>query len=99
VAVNLQDLRLILRLVAGMLLGDPLLAQALLNVTIVYTSSQQMDWLDILAASLNVLPALAAASSAPGTQLQPGYCSSHRLCSFITNRTQQLVLTSQAQTS
>jgi hypothetical protein len=67
VAVNLQDLRLILRLVAGLLFGDPLLAQALLNVTIVYTSSQQMDWLDILAASLNVLPALAAASSAPGT--------------------------------
>ncbi|KAF8066207.1 LIP1P [Scenedesmus sp. PABB004] len=63
-----EDLRLILRLVAALLAGEPLLARPLLAVTIVYTNQQAMDWLDVLAAALNVLPGLAstAAGGAPG---------------------------------
>jgi hypothetical protein len=60
----LQDLRLILQLLAALLKSEPMLAQRLINVRIVYAASQTMDWLDVIIASLNVLPSLAATASA-----------------------------------
>ncbi|WIA13954.1 hypothetical protein OEZ85_002523 [Tetradesmus obliquus] len=59
-----QDLRLILKLLAALLKSEPLLAKPLMKVRIDYAGSQKMDWLDVIIASLNVLPALAATASA-----------------------------------
>lgn len=55
----LQDLHLILSLVATLLRNSPQLADALLGVTIDYNSGQKVDWVDIIVAALNVLPGLA----------------------------------------
>uniref|UniRef100_A0A383VTA8 Uncharacterized protein n=1 Tax=Tetradesmus obliquus TaxID=3088 RepID=A0A383VTA8_TETOB len=59
-----QDLRLILKLLAALLKSEPLLAKPLMKVRIDYAGSQKMDWLDVIIASLNVLPALATTVSA-----------------------------------
>lgn len=67
----LQDLCLILQLLSALLKQEPLLAKPLLEVSIIYTNNQRMDWLDVIVASLNVLPGLAmtasAAAAASGT--------------------------------
>jgi hypothetical protein len=61
----LQDLRLILKLLAALLKSEPMLAKYLMTVRIDYAASQKMDWLDVIIASLNVLPSLAA-NAVPG---------------------------------
>lgn len=75
-ACNAQDLRLILQLLAALLRAEPLLAQPLLGVSIVYTSGQTMDWLDVVTASLNVLPALAATTAPAGALAGAGGAAS-----------------------
>jgi hypothetical protein len=70
----LQDLHLILKLLAALLKANPLLAKPLMDVCIDYDKRQKMDWLDVIIASLNVLPSLAAtasvaAAAAPSQQL------------------------------
>jgi hypothetical protein len=57
-------LRLILKLLAALLKSEPMLAKFLMRVCIDYAISQKMDWLDVIIASLNVLPSLAATASA-----------------------------------
>jgi hypothetical protein len=57
------DLHLILQLLAALLKSDPLLAKHLMQVRIDYDNRQKMDWLDVIIASLNVLPSLAATAS------------------------------------
>ncbi|KAF6258720.1 hypothetical protein COO60DRAFT_1701205 [Scenedesmus sp. NREL 46B-D3] len=66
-----QDLRLILQLLAALLVSDPLLAKQLLTVRIAYADGQQMDWLDVIIASLNVLPVLASTASAAAAAAAP----------------------------
>lgn len=63
----LQDLHLILSLVATLLRNQPQLAEPLLAVTIDYDNNQKVDWVDIIVAALNVLPGLAARAA---TELQ-----------------------------
>jgi hypothetical protein len=58
-ACVLQDLQLILSLVATLLRNQPQLADVLLAVTIDYNNGQKLDWVDIIIAALNVLPGLA----------------------------------------
>lgn len=60
----LQDLHLILNLVATLLRNNPQLADALLGVTIDYNNGQKVDWVDIILAALNVLPGLAGRAAA-----------------------------------
>lgn len=58
--IVVQDLHLILSLVATLLRNQPQLADPLLAVTIDYNNNQKVDWVDIIIAALNVLPGLAA---------------------------------------
>jgi hypothetical protein len=68
-----QDLRLILRLLAALLRHEPLLVSRLLAVSIVYNNNQSLDWVDIILAALNVLPALALHTAASlGGSAAPG---------------------------
>jgi hypothetical protein len=87
---SLQDLRLILKLLAALLQSEPMLAKYLMTVRIDYAASQKMDWLDVIIASLNVLPSLAATASAAAAAA-PGQLAGNGNSNFSARFGQQVL--------